>query len=634
MRRDIQFLRGIAVLSVVLYHAELFSLENGFLGVDVFFVISGFLITGLILRGLDSGQFSFGDFYLRRARRLLPALYSTLFMTTLLAYFLLTQRQWGDYLDQLFGALSFTANMVLPFQVGYFEDAAESKPLLHIWSLSLEEQYYFLMPALLALTSKRLRAPVMLALAAGSLLLCVHWLGSNEKWLGLDGRELAFYFFPARAWELLTGSLLAWVVLRYPALRVPALIKWLALLALLALMGFSLDAVHPRGDAVLAIALTALLIAGSDDWLPDVLPLRWVERVGDWSYSLYLIHWPLLSFAYIAYLGEVPGFAKVALVLISLLLSFLQYRLVETPFRKPRGGAGRSITGLLATTGLLLAIALPAASVQWGWRDSGEADWENLRKKNVGLHRSCVLQPPFAIPGKCRTTEQPKVAVWGDSYAMHLIPGLLQNPATGRSIVQLTRSGCTPGARVVVMVGDRKRAQNCRDFNQRMLRFLLRTPTVESVVLSSPFGNFLKHWKQVLSDDELVPYDQQLVVRDLVRVVLQLQRAGKQVLIVSPPPHPGFDIGECVEREATGALVLGRTSCNFSLEGHLFRQRMVVGGLQRVVARTQVPILWLSDLMCRDGVCEASRGGVPLYRDRGHLSIVGSELLLRNVDLW
>ena len=149
MRQDIQLLRGIAVLLVVIFHANLGIVNHGYLGVDVFFVISGFLITTIILNDLNTNTFSFGAFYLRRAKRLLPALYCTLAITALLSYWFISPSQWNDFIAQLVGALTFSSNIVLPTQVGYFESSAEGKPLLHIWSLSLEEQYYFFLPLVL-----------------------------------------------------------------------------------------------------------------------------------------------------------------------------------------------------------------------------------------------------------------------------------------------------------------------------------------------------------------------------------------------------------------------------------------------------------------------------------------------------
>ena len=634
MRRDIQFLRGIAVLAVVAYHARLFSLDNGFLGVDIFFVISGFLITTLILRGLAGESFSFADFYLRRARRLLPALYATLFMVTAAAYLFLTTRQWGDYLDQLLGAVTFTSNMVLPYQVGYFDDAAETRPLLHIWSLSLEEQYYFFMPALLVLCAVRWRGVLMLVLGAASFALCTYLVSASVEFAELEGPDLAFYMFPARAWELLAGSLLAWWMLRRADFRVAPYLKWAALTGLLLLLAFPLDTEHPRGDALIAVALTALLIAGRDDWLPDWHPLRWIERVGDWSYSLYLIHWPLLAFAYVAYLGVVPENVRGALVVLALVLSWLQYRFIETPFRKPGPSRSRAVWSLLGATACVLVLAVPAATVSWGLRDAEGPDFEEIRQLNVGLHGVCRLKPPYRIPGRCKTVRDPKVAVWGDSYAMHLVPGLRANPATGDSIIQLTRSGCSPAKQLVPIISNKIRARQCRDFNERALEYITDSDSLEYVVLSSPFGYFLDRWPRVLLGDQVVAYQRELVVDDIVAAVDLIMAAGKKVLIVSPTPHAGFDVGECIERRATGALVLGRSDCDIGLRGHSYRQRSVESGLEEVSARSGAAILWLTSLMCDDDICATTRDGVPLYIDRGHLTIEGSRLVLGDAKLW
>lgn len=292
VRNDIQFLRGFAVLAVLFYHADIVPVLGGYLGVDIFFVISGYLITSIILRDIDNGTFSFSGFYLRRAKRLLPAAYSTLIFATLLSYAFLTAPQWDDYIKQLIGTVTFTANLILPFQTGYFESAAQGKPLLHAWSLSVEEQYYLAIPLLLCLTPSKWRGWALLVGAIISLIACLAFISVPFTYWRLptiDSKMMGFFSLPTRAWEMLVGSLLAWKS-RKSILSIPRKYKFAALFLVIVVTCFPIDSIHPRGDAVLVVIATAILLAGEKDWLPTNKVTRAMAKVGDFSYSLYLVH--------------------------------------------------------------------------------------------------------------------------------------------------------------------------------------------------------------------------------------------------------------------------------------------------------------------------------------------------------
>jgi peptidoglycan/LPS O-acetylase OafA/YrhL len=299
-RRDIQFLRGVAVLLVVASHAFHRWLPYGDLGVDVFFVISGFLMTSMIVSGLDRGDFTFGGFYLRRARRLLPASIATVTFTLILAPILLPSEAWRPFAWQVVGALTFTANLVSQAQLGGIH---ELQPLAHFWSLSLEEQFYLLFPLLLWLSPKPFRPSGVAFVAAQSFIVMLAF-GTN-------------YLLPGRGWELLVGAL-AFYAREKP---MPSFAKWAALIAVGVSVAFSL--------IPLAVVATAVMLIGKDDWV-RVPP---VEKIGDWSYSIYLIHWPLLSFAAAYYLATPPPLVASLLAVASIGLAALQYRFVEQPFR-------------------------------------------------------------------------------------------------------------------------------------------------------------------------------------------------------------------------------------------------------------------------------------------------------------
>ncbi len=639
MRRDLQLLRGIAVLLVVIYHAGLGVIQHGYLGVDVFFVVSGFLITSIILSSLKTDTFSFSGFYLRRAKRLLPALYCTLAFTSLLAYAFLTGEQWHDYIEQLIGAVSFSANMVLPTQSGYFAGSAETKPLLHIWSLSLEEQYYFILPLFLFILPRKYQLPGLLLLLIGSLAWCISWTWAPSKvppFLWRFGEasigDWAFYLFPTRAWELLAGSVCAWFMLKNPSFSITPLLKWLALSSIFITSSVTVDQIHPRGAAILVVLATSIIILGQDNWLPKWSPINCIERVGDWSYSVYLVHWPLFTFAYLGYLGVVPLTAKIILLMLSILLGYAQYRLVETPFRYGWRSQSKSTWGWFAAATIAVFL-IPAPAV---WSNSGgfsapQVDFLKVRQTNNGLFENCERSLSDIRPKpKCVKGENPRLVIWGDSYAMHLVPGL----AVNSELIQLTKSICGPLLDLAPLYGkfDQYWANKCQQHNQLAFNTIVESKTITHVILSSSFMQYFKGTDgHFLLKDDIVKKNSARAIETLAMTIDKLNNAGKKVILISPTPRTGHNVGDCNERKYTGLVVL-RDSCDFDVAEYQAYDAEIIQSLLTLEQRTNVKVVWLHDLLCDEKNCKTKIDDTYIYIDGGHLTISGSEKILGNFD--
>ena len=338
-REDIDWLRAIAVLAVVAFHFEAPAVFGGFVGVDIFFVISGYLITGIIQSELQGGAFSFARFYERRVRRLLPALYAMVALTAIPSFHYLLTSERAEFFRSVAAVVTFTSNFFFWFQTGYFDHAAVEKPLLHTWSLAVEEQFYLALPLMLwglarVARGRRIALPVMLgALGLASFALSI-WLMNSDR------SANAFFMSPPRAWEFLIGALVAtpgFPVLRHALARQIA--RGIALL-LIAIPIFSLrQGPGFPGFNALAPCLGAAMFIWSGIGVPSLKrsgysPLNVAKFFGRISYSLYLWHWPLFTFARFSKSSLVlDATDKVALFALTVMISYLSWRFVEQPFR-------------------------------------------------------------------------------------------------------------------------------------------------------------------------------------------------------------------------------------------------------------------------------------------------------------
>jgi peptidoglycan/LPS O-acetylase OafA/YrhL len=625
VRRDIQCLRGIAVLLVVAYHAG-FGFSRGFLGVDVFFVISGFLITGMVTRDIDAGRFTFGQFYWRRAKRLIPALYVTLLLTSVASVLLLTRRVLDDYLRQAAGAVLFSANLVLWGQSNYFGQSADFKPLLHTWSLSLEEQFYFLLPVSLWLTPARYRKSAIALVAAASVALCF--------WLSVRRPSAAFYLLPPRAWELLLGALAAVWVSASPAASSAfrSVVAYSAVASLLVLSNSSVDSVHPRVDALLVSLASVTAVWARPRFLSEGRIAGALSRAGDVSYSLYLVHWPLFTFARNVYLDGPPLGIRVLLALASFGLAELLYRKVENPIRHADiRFSPRSLFTLAAVTGVILAV--PAARLLL---DRTPTDWRALRTANVGLDVTCDQEGRFSPHPECQTSANPGLMIWGDSLAMHLVPGIVAT-AGDLGVLQATRSACGPAlgiAPVVEGLGE-SAARACVDFNDDVVRFMAAQGALRYAVLSAKIDLY-DPGRSIVTTQGATSSSTAVALAGFTRSVQALRAANKKVVIVSPPPNTDTDIGLCLERAQAGLLVRVQwleVDCSIDALVYRERRRTDIDLLNRVSQSADVDVVWLSGLTCDQGNCATLHESFPLYRDGIHLSVPGSVWLARERHL-
>lgn len=456
-RPDIDGLRALAVVPVVMFHAGVGFTKGGYVGVDVFFVISGYLITSIIAGEMAEGRFSFAHFYERRARRLFPALFAVLFASTVAAACIMFPPELKTFGMVLTAALAFSANMLFATGDDYFGRVGDNSPLLHTWSLAVEEQFYLLFPALLLLVFSRRwpLKPVLWGLAALSFAGSLIAMASNPI--------LAFYLLPLRAWELLMGALLA--LGAFPVIasqKWKDAISWAGLIAILVAVGaFNKNVAFPGVSALVPVlGAVALIWTGQGDGTPvsRALAKPAVVFVGLISYSLYLWHFPIIVFYKLA-LGEtLSNLERLLLCLVSIAVAVVSWKLIELPVRRNRLFVSRASVFAASALALVplvgVGIVMTAADgfaryypqeiqrlAAFAYQQDGP-----MRAGVCFITRATAGERGVADACLAKAPGKRNVLLLGDSHAAHLYPGLAE-AFTDANVMQLTASGCKPIAR-------------------------------------------------------------------------------------------------------------------------------------------------------------------------------------------
>jgi peptidoglycan/LPS O-acetylase OafA/YrhL len=487
-RPDIDGLRAIAVMLVVIFHAFPEAMPGGFIGVDIFFVISGFLITGIIVRELDQKRFSLLAFYNRRIRRIFPALIVVLCVTLVLGWLWMLPAAYAQLSSDVFASAAFFANIALLLQSGYFDIESAKKPLLHLWSLGIEEQFYLVWPLLLMLVARlRLRMLTAVSLVGmASFVLNVALIGSNP---------VATFYLPfTRAWELLAGAALAcgWNQISQTGAASNRRALFGVLLIATAAAVLDTKSAFPGWWAMLPVAGAALLLSAPAAWFCQALlaspPMVWVGLI---SYPLYLWHWPLLVFCGIIKFAPLTLLERGLVVGLSFALAWATYRFIEIPFRFGRpsplkipslcsGMVVIAVAGGVVVKGRGFDFRLPPEIRELAHVPTQSSKWR---------FHECLLdlsrETSFADSCVDRN-RRPLILVWGDSTAGALLPGLRKAQETRAfGIAQLTSSSCVPA-----LDTDVAGVPNCRAINDKVLA-IARAIRPDIVLLHSTWDRYL-----------------------------------------------------------------------------------------------------------------------------------------------
>lgn len=674
-RPDIDGLRAIAILSVVAFHAGIPGAQSGFVGVDIFFVISGYLITGLLLDELSTThRVHLGRFVARRIRRLLPPFACVLAATMLLAAISVFPNELPRMGKAAIAAATVSANFhFLAYAGGYFDPSTDLMPFLHTWSLAVEEQYYLIWPVLLMgvwLIAARLRKQELTWVAGALLLTGVISFVGNIVFIQQQ-QALVFYMMPFRAWEFSIGGLLVLARLRLekqdPWLGEILFSLGFALLAY-SIMGLDPQAAYPGWQALIPVIGSALVIAGGGN-LQARLPGRILGngvmiRIGLLSYSWYLWHWPLLALTRAHELGVRSWPRDLLVSALALLLAWLTYHLVEFPIRykRPFGFKTTRTTIYSGVLVSLLLIALATGLIEFGklqvlrlnealGSSSNGDQFLGSQCQKTSSTENCTLGPMTAAP---------RVLAWGDSHIGHWHPLFEKEAARlGEKILLRVGFACPPLMDAVPYKQNRGNIE-CGRHNDQVIEEIRNDAAggaLVGVVLSARWNEYLArqetdpgamsamaladHWKDLGSRGEgalhvgVAPYDHPGAVRvfeaSLARTIEELTRLRLRVLVIAPTPELYFNGPQCLYLRSEGDCVVPRSRVE---ERRLATMRVLTNA---AAGHSNVRIYDPINEFCDANTCFAKRHGVSQYTDHNHVSptkALATALALQPLVTW
>lgn len=644
-RPEIDGLRAIAVLAVILFHFNANLFPGGYLGVDVFFVISGYLITGLIKKDLDHNQFSFGNFYLRRIKRIIPALYFLLLVVTIIAAILLLPTDFKDYGRSLLSQSVFSSNIYFYFKSDYFDTPSLLKPILHTWSLSVEEQFYIIYPLLLVGLFKLFKKNTGVIL----LLLAILVIGASYYYYGKN-QSAVFFLSPFRSWELLLGAVLNYTFIsgKITNRQLQEILSWGGLAAVLYSIIF-LSKTSPMHGLVAVVPTfgTACIILANSYSITSagrLLSLKPFNYTGKISYSLYLWHWPIIVF-YMYIFGGINSPTAICIFILSYLVAALSYRFIETSFRYKFIFKNPTSNFFLAFAGAFFFLII-------GYSINRKNGFPNRFSPNISELLSEAVERPGCTPrvfyrkhqmqyiNRCDadTASKPGILVWGDSHSGMLQPVL--KSLSERYREQYALYSCPSALNVFIAYKDQSYKQSpCYNSNQEIINYI-KANNIKCILFASSWSQYTEgrelkmegagQQDKLYADSLTTQFstsDSKRVFKSKFTYTVNLvTHLNVDVWIMEQVPQHEF----WAPNEIAKRLIYKQdtTKIGRDLADHQQRQSFVNGVFAELAKNKHVHILDPTAYFLKDNnFLTVYKNGKSLYSDYNHLSAAGAYLL-------
>jgi peptidoglycan/LPS O-acetylase OafA/YrhL len=650
-RPEIDGLRALAIIPVILFHGGLKVFSGGYIGVDVFFVISGYLITTILIEDMENDSFKIVHFYERRARRILPALFFVMLMCVSFAYILMLPSEIKDFSQSLVAVSLFVSNILFWQKTDYFASAAEEKPLLHTWSLAVEEQYYILFPIFLLLVWRFGKNRLFLLII---IMTVISFLFSEWGWRNHPSAN--FYFALTRAWELLAGSIAAFIIQK-KGIQKNNLLSLIGLSAILfAIFAFDRSTPTPSIYTLVPILGTMLLIIYSKDtFVANVLRKKQFVGIGLISYSAYLWHQPLFAFTRIRISNEPSAVIVIALSLLSLLLAFLSWKFIENKFRNKNFISRNKFFALAIIIGILFISFDKLVDKTNGIQNRFSKEiiqLDNFRKNQEKLRdSSCYLITGFDKREKCvlGNKENIKGVLIGDSHAQMLWNPLSQKLTDiGIGMYSFTGGGCPP----IFNVYRRDIANSkCVKYNDEVFNFLKEQKEIDFILLSGRWTIYVERkrfdnkeggvepgedaYLDVLNEKNTEQLRKKKLLKNISDSLEIFLSSNKKIYVVSPVPEVGFIPTIKMIKNLLNNKTLITPTHNYDV--FLERNNRIRSLFRNIEETDKVRIFDISNFFCNTATrrCDTFKDKLkPFYIDNDHLSSYGSEIIVDDFISW